>query len=157
MEPREPLFQAVDPDFGKRVRESFGRQGLMHTLGAELTEIRPGFCEIRLPYREALSQQHGFFHAGATTAIADSAGGYAAYSLMEASDSVLAVEFKINLLAPARGELLVARARVLKSGRTLFVCRSDVSALSGGEEALCATMQQTVMRMAGRPDRPAAG
>jgi uncharacterized protein (TIGR00369 family) len=147
-------FQAVDPDFAARVRASFERQGLMRTLGAELSEIRPGFCEIRLPYREGLSQQHGFFHAGATAAIADSAGGYAAYSLMEAADSVLAVEFKINLLAPARGDFLAARARVLKAGRTLFVCRTDVFARRAGEEALCASMQQTVMRMADRPDRP---
>jgi uncharacterized protein (TIGR00369 family) len=155
METTEPSFQAVDPDFEERVRASFERQGLMRTLGAELAEIRPGFCEIRLPYREGLSQQHGFFHAGATAAIADSAGGYAAYSLMDAADSVLAVEFKINLLAPARGELLVARARVLKAGRTLFVCRTDVFARRGGEETLCASMQQTAMRMAERPDRPA--
>ena len=129
----------------------------MRTLGAELAEIRAGYCEIRLPYREGLSQQHGFFHAGATAAIADSAGGYAAYSLMSATDSVLSVEFKINLLSPARGELLLARGQVLRGGRTLFVCRADVFARRGGGETLCATMQQTLVRMTGRPDLPVPG
>jgi len=157
MEPPEPEFESPDPGYAERVRSSFGRQGLMRTLGAELGEVRPGACEIRLPFRDGLSQQHGFFHAGATASIADSAGGYAAYTLMPESDSVLSVEFKINLLAPARGDLLVARGRVLKAGRTLFVCRADVFAVSGNEESLCATMQQTVMRMTGRPEAPSRG
>ena len=157
MPPPEPAFEPSDPKFAERVRSSFDRQGLMRTLGAELSDIRAGFCEIRLLYRDALSQQHGFFHAGSTAAIADSAGGYAAYSLMDASDSVLSVEFKINLLAPARGDSLVARGTVLRAGRTLFVCRADVFAQSGGAETLCASLQQTVMRMTGRPDLPVPG
>ncbi|HEY7111546.1 MAG TPA: PaaI family thioesterase [Thermoanaerobaculia bacterium] len=154
MAPNLPPFEAADPAFETRVRASFARQGLMRTLGAELAVLRPGFCEIRLPYRDALSQQHGYFHAGATTAIADSAGGYAAFSLMGPGDSVLAVEFKINLLEPARGEMLVARGQVVRSGRTLSVCRVDVCAVRGGAESPCAAMQQTVIRLADRSDAP---
>ena len=150
-------FVPEDSDFAERIRASFGRQGLMRTLGAELSDVRPGSCEIRLPYREELSQQHGFFHAGATGAIADSAGGYAAYSLMGAGDSVLSAEYKINLLAPARGDLLIARGEVLRAGRTLSVCRVDVAVRRDGVETLCATMQQTLVRLSGRPDLPRPG
>jgi len=150
-------FVPEDPAFVDRIRSSFRRQGLMRTLGAELSEVRPGYCEIRLPYREELSQQHGFFHAGTTSAIADSAGGYAAYTLMGAGDSVLSVEYKINLLAPARGDLLVARAEVVRTGRTLSVCRVDVSVRRDGAETLCAVMQQTLIRLAGRADLPSPG
>jgi uncharacterized protein (TIGR00369 family) len=124
----------------------------MRTLGAELTAVRPGFCEIRVPYRDALSQQHGYFHAGATAAAADSAGGYAAFTLMGPDDSVLAVEFKINLLEPARGDALLARGQVVRSGRTLSVCRVDVFVARDGVETPCAAMQQTVIRLAGRTD-----
>jgi uncharacterized protein (TIGR00369 family) len=155
--PSGPSFTPSDPDFEARVRASFGRQGLMRMLGAELTSVRPGFCEIRLPYRDALSQQHGYFHAGATAAVADSAGGYAAFTLMGPGDSVLAVEFKINLLEPAHGDALFARGQVLRSGRTLSVCRVDVFVARDGEEKPCAAMQQTVIRLAGRPDAPDTG
>jgi uncharacterized protein (TIGR00369 family) len=157
MAPQPPAFVPEDPGFAERVRSSFLRQGLMRTLGAELSEVRPGYCEIRLPYREALSQQHGFFHAGATSAIADSAGGYAAYSLMGATDSVLSVEYKINLLAPARGDLLIARGEVVRAGRTLSVCRVDVAVRRDRAETLCAAMQQTLIRLSGRPDLPSPG
>ncbi|HEX3131089.1 MAG TPA: PaaI family thioesterase [Thermoanaerobaculia bacterium] len=141
-----------DPDFAARVRASFARQGFMASLGAEMTVVEPGSCEIRLPYHAGLSQQHGYFHAGALTSIADSAGGYAAYTLMDANDSVLAVEFKINLLAPGRGDAAVARACVVRSGRTLTVCQIEVFVEQDGQETLCALMQQTVIRMAGRLD-----
>ena len=141
-----------DPDFAARVRSSFERQGFMTNLGAELTLVEPGSCEIRLPFRSDLTQQHGYFHAGALTSIADSAGGYAAYTLMDANDSVLAVEFKVNLLAPGRGDAAVARARVVRSGRTLTVCQIEVFMEQDGQETLCALMQQTVIRMAGHPD-----
>lgn len=141
-----------DPDFAARVRASFERQGFMRSLGAELTRVEPGVCEIRLPYRDGLGQQHGYFHAGALGAIADSAGGYAGYTLMGANDSVLAVEYKMNLLAPGRGDAAVARARVVKSGRTLTVCQVEVFVESDGTETLCALMQQTLIRMADRPD-----
>ena len=157
MRPEELSFRPDDPAFADRVRGSFGRQGLMATLGAELAEVRPGYCEIRLPFREALSQQHGFFHAGATGAIADSAGGYAALSLMSAGDSVLSVEYKLNLLAPARGELLVARGQVVRAGRTLTISRADVAVRRDGVETLCATMLQTLMRLTARSDLPSPG
>jgi uncharacterized protein (TIGR00369 family) len=149
-------FQPRDANYRERVRKSFRRQKFMKTLGAELVKVEPGFCEIRLPYREALEQQHGFMHAGAVGAIADSAGGYAAYTLMSQNDSVLSVEYKLNLLEPAQGEAVIARGRVVRSGRTLAVCQVDVFALRDGVESLCATMQQTVMRLADRPDRSTA-
>ena len=124
----------------------------MKTLGAELTAVEPGACEIRLPFRKGLGQQHGYFHAGALGAIADSAGGYAAYTLMGANDSVLSVEYKMNLLAPGRGDTAVARARVVKAGRTLTVSQVEVFVERDGSETLCALMQQTLMRLADRPD-----
>lgn len=151
-----PAFVPRDPDFAARVHASFARQGLMATLGAELAAVEPGYCEIRLAFRDGLSQQHGFFHAGAIGAIADSAGGYAAYTLMGAGDSVLSVEYKLNLLAPGRGELLVARARVVRPGRTLTVCQVEVAVVRGGEETLCALAQQTLIRLEDRPDAPPA-
>jgi uncharacterized protein (TIGR00369 family) len=149
-------FPTSDPDFAARVRASFARQGFMRSLGAELTAVEPGVCEIRLPFREGLGQQHGFFHAGALGAIADSAGGYAAYTLMGAGDSVLSVEYKLNLLAPSRGELAIARARVVRPGRTLTVCQVEVFVVNDEAETLCALMQQTLIRLADRPDAPPA-
>ncbi len=101
--------EAADPDFERRVRNSFARQAFMGFIGSELAEVRPGFCEIRLPYRKELSQQHGFFHGGVVGTLADNAAGYCSYSLARAVDSVLTVEYKLNLLAPARGDLLIAR------------------------------------------------
>ncbi len=145
-------LQPADPDFAARVRASFQRQGFMRHLGAEMTVVEPGICEIRLPFREELGQQHGFFHAGAVAAVADSAGGYAAYTLMAAGDSVLTVEYKINLLAPSRGEEVIARARVVRAGRTLTVCQVDVYAVRDGAGTHCATTQQTVIRLKERPD-----
>jgi uncharacterized protein (TIGR00369 family) len=149
-----PSSSMLDPEWQRRVRDSFQRQGLMQHLGAELTAVRPGECEIRVPYREELTQQHGYFHAGVTASIADSASGYAAYSVMPADYSVLTVEYKINLVAPAAGEMLVARARVLRSGKTLKVCAADVFAVKDGAENLCATSLSTIMAMAGKPDTP---
>lgn len=146
-------FQAANPDFAQRVRESFARQGAMALIGAELARVEPGQCEIRLPYRRELSQQHGYFHGGIIGTIADSAGGYAAFSLMPAEASVLTVEYKMNLLAPGDGELLIARGRVLKPGRTLIVAAVDAIAVKSGRETLCATLLQTLMTMHGRPDQ----
>jgi uncharacterized protein (TIGR00369 family) len=144
----------MDPHWQRRVRESFLRQGLMQHLGAELMAVRAGECEIRVRYREELTQQHGYFHAGVTSAIADSASGYAAYSLMPADHSVLTVEYKINLVAPAAGDMLIARARVVRSGKTLKVCAADVFAVKDGAENLCATSLSTIMALAGKPDAP---
>jgi uncharacterized protein (TIGR00369 family) len=127
------------------VRESFARQGIMTTLGATLAKVAPGTCEITLPFRTALSQQHGFFHAGVVSTIADSAAGYAAFSLFPAGSSVLTVEFKINLLAPADGEHLRATGRVIKHGKTLTICEMQAFITKNGEEKLCAHGMSTVM------------
>ena len=137
-----------------RVRESFSRQGFMRHLGAEVTKLGPGECEIRVPYREEMTQQHGYFHAG-VAAIADSACGYAAYGLMPATSSVLTVEYKINLVAPAAGDILIARARVVRSGKTLKICAADVFAVKDGRETLCATTLSTIMAMQDRSDMAA--
>jgi len=145
-------FIARDPQFADRIRASFARQGLMKTFGAELGDVRPGFSEIRLPFDAKLTQQHGFIHAGVVSAIVDTAGGYAAFSLYEPGDGVLTVEFKINLMAPAEGDLMIARGQVIRPGKTLTVTTGEVIAIKDGEETPCALMQQTIMRIVGRPD-----
>ena len=150
-------FTPLDPDFEVRVRDSFGRQTIMDLIGARMTRVAPGEVEIALPYREDLTQQHGFFHAGVTSTIADSAAGYAAFSLFPAEASVLTVEYKINLIAPAQGERLVAVGRVIKPGRTLTLCEFDVFGETNGERKLCAKGLDTLMRLDGRPDMPTAG
>lgn len=126
----------------------------MEFLGAVLSALRPGFCEIRLPYRPELGQQHGFFHAGVIGTLADNAGGYAAFSLMPEGSSILTVEYKLNLLAPGDGEMLIARAEVAKAGRTLTICRGEIAVMRQGTETLCAISQQTLMRLEGKPDGP---
>ncbi len=145
-------FDPKDDDFITRVKESFERQNLMKLLKAELTKIEPGYCEIRLPFNESITQQHGFFHAGIVGTIADNAAGYAAFSLMDKDSSVLAVEFKLNLLSPADGEWLISRAHVLKYGKTLTICRSDVFIIKNGIEKLCAASQSTMIELPGRKD-----
>jgi uncharacterized protein (TIGR00369 family) len=141
-----------DPDFAARVRASFARQNFMALLGAELVSVAPGAVEIALPIRPALSQQHGYAHAGAAWSIADSAAGYAAQTLMGPDDGVLTVELKINLLAPARGERLIARGRVERSGRRLTVGRAEVAAVEDGRETVVALALGTFMTMAGLGD-----
>ncbi len=145
-------FEPADPDFAARVRDSFGRQRVMDLIGATLVRVEPGLVEIALPFKPELTQQHGFFHAGITSTIGDSAGGYAAYSLFPADSSVLTVEFKINLMAPADGERLVAVGKVVKPGRTLTVCTFEVDAEKDGTRKTCAVGQQTLICLAGRPD-----
>ena len=152
-----PSFEPADPDFEERVRDSFQRQGIMELIGAELSLVAPGQVEIELPFRDDLTQQHGFFHAGATSTVADSAGGYAAFSLFPREASVLTVEYKINLVAPAQGERLRAVGRVLRPGRTLPLCDLEVFAVEAGGSKLCAKGLQTIMRLDGRPDMPRAG
>ena len=149
-----PTLIPKNPDFEECVRDSFSRQGIMELIGARLTRVEPGLVEIELPYRADLTQQHGFFHAGITSTIADSAGGYAAFSLMPAGASVLTTEFKINLLAPAEGELLRALGRVVRPGRLLTVCEVDVFALKDGAATPCAKLLETLMCLEGRPDGP---
>jgi uncharacterized protein (TIGR00369 family) len=134
-----------DADFEARVRDRFARQRMMRLIGAELTAIRPGHVEITLPFRGDLTQQHDYVHAAAVTAIADSACGYAALTLMEPGLEVLSVEFKVNLLAPATGERFVAMGRVLRPGRTLTVCAADVHAEKSGRRKLIAAMQATMI------------
>lgn len=134
-----------NPDFRDEIQESFGRQGLMQTLGAALSRIDPGEVRIRLPLTPALAQQNGYGHAGAIAAIADTACGYAAFSVAPPGHDVLAVEFKINLLAPARAPVVEARATVLRRGRTLTIARADVFGLEPGRESLIATVLETVI------------
>ena len=124
----------------------------MGYLGVELSHLAPGAVDLTVPFQHGLTQQHGFFHAGVTATIADSASGYAALSLFAPGAGVLTTEFKINLLAPARGEKLIARGRAIKTGRTLTVCQSDVSAVSAGVETLIATGLFTFMQMEGLED-----
>jgi uncharacterized protein (TIGR00369 family) len=150
---KDSAWKGVDPAFADRVRDSFERQGLMKHLGARIANLEPGRVEIRVPYRAELSQQHNYFHAGVSGAIADSACGYAAYTLMPANSSVLTVEYKINLLAPAAGEELIARAHVVRSGRTLKICSGDVYVRNGETEKHCATMLATIMGLPGKSDR----
>ena len=147
-------FTPPDPDFAARVRASFERQRFMATLGARLVRIEPGLCEIELDWRRELTQQHEYLHAGVCTTIADSAGGYAAYSLMPAGSSVLSVEFKVNLLEPAQGERFVGRARVVRAGKRLSVCQLEVEAWRAGASKVCLLGTQTVICLAGTPDDP---
>jgi uncharacterized protein (TIGR00369 family) len=139
-------FQASNPNFEAVVRESFGRQTAMSTIGAALTQVVPGEVVIEIPYRADLTQQNGFMHGGIITAIADSACGYAAYTLMPEGADVLAVEFKINLLAPAAGERFAAHGRVLRPGRTITVSAADVFAHEGEKQTLIASMLSTLIR-----------
>jgi uncharacterized protein (TIGR00369 family) len=149
-----PVFEPQDSDFEARPRASFERQTAMKTIGAHLLRVAPGEVEIELPFRDDLTQQHGFFHGGLVAAIVDTACGYAALTLMPADAAGLTVEYKINFVSPTRGDRLVARGRVTKPGRVLTVCAGDVFALSAGEERLVATMLNTVMGLYGRPDVP---
>lgn len=144
----------ISAELTHHITDSFSRQGLMQHLGANITELRRGFCALRLPYRPVLTQQHGYFHAGATSALVDTAGGYAGLSTYSPNDSVLTVDFTVNLLAPAIGDVLVAEATVIKSGRTLTVCQLEAFALNAGTRTHIATGRQTLIRLADTPDTP---
>lgn len=150
-------MQARDPDFDRVVRDSFARQGIMGHLGARLSKLAAGEVEIEVPYAPQLSQQHGYFHAGVVTTAMDSAAGYAGLSLMPAGSSVLSVEFKVNLLAPADGDLLRARGKVLRSGRTLTVCSFDAEVRKQGTWTPCATGIQTLMCLPAKAEGRVAG
>jgi uncharacterized protein (TIGR00369 family) len=141
-------FTPHDPNFAEKTRASFAQQGFMQTLGAIMTVIEPGHCEIRVPFRLDLTQQDGYFHGGVSGAIADSATGYAAYSLTPPNTSVLSVEYKLNFVAPALGKLLIARGQVIRAGRTLTVCRADVFVVKDGAEKICATSLATIIALA---------
>ena len=148
------VFIPAFAGYEARVRESFARQGAMKLIGAAIAEVAPGYCAIALAPRPDLSQQHGYLHAGIVGTIVDSAGGYAGFTLFPEDASVLTVEFKLNLLAPAKGERFVAEGFVVKPGRTLAITRGEVHAQEGGKRTLVALMQQTLMVMHGKPDAP---
>jgi uncharacterized protein (TIGR00369 family) len=136
-------------NYRERTEQSFARQGALRLLGADLGRVAPGYCEIVLPYRADLTQQHGYFHAGITTTIADTAGGYAGYTLFPPDSEVVAVEFKVNLLSPAVGDRLIACAQVLRAGRNLTTTEVEVFAESAdGTRKRCAKMLQTLARVA---------
>jgi uncharacterized protein (TIGR00369 family) len=147
------MTDAADPKFADRVRESFDRQNVMHLIRATLPVIEHGRTEIHLPHWEGIEQQHGFVHGGIVGTIADSAAGYAAMTLVPASASVLTVEYKLNFVAPADGERLIARGQVVRPGRTLIVTRAEVLSVNDGKETLCALMQQTIIVMQGKVEK----
>lgn len=140
-------FEPRDPHFEARVKSSFARQQTMHTLGIEIVDLKAGEVELRMPHQQAYTQQHGFTHAGIITTALDSACGYAAFSLMPEDAAVLTVEFKTNLIAPAKGDYFLFRARVVKPGRTITVCDSQAFAVESGQQRLVATMTGTLMAL----------
>jgi uncharacterized protein (TIGR00369 family) len=141
--------EKATPAVVDRVQASFDRQGLMRLLGAQLADVAPGRVQINLPRRDEVTQQHGYIHAGATSAIADTAGGYAALTLMPTTSEVLTVEYKLNLVAPAAGDHLEAIGTVLKSGRTLSICRLEVFTVGNDGRKLVAAGQQTLISVPG--------
>ena len=145
-------FEAKDPNYAARVRDSFSRQKFMAFIGARMGTVEPGYCEVVVPFKPELTQQHGLFHGGITGAIADNAAGYASYSLMPADSTILTTEYKINLVSPAKGEALIARARVKKPGRTLTVVECDVFARQGDTETPVAHLLATMMCLHSKQD-----
>lgn len=141
------IFEPSNPNYREHLKQGLARQRVMEKLGAYLISIEPGQVEIGLNFREDLTQQHGYLHAGIVTTIVDSACGFAAYSLMPSGSEVLTVEYKVNLVSPARGERFIATGRVIKPGRTLTVCGGDVYAIEGEERRLIAMMQATMIRI----------
>ena len=140
-------FQAKDVDFETRVKNSFDQQQFMKYIHAKLYKVSPGYCEIHIPFDQNITQQNSFFHGGIVGTLADNTAGYAAFSLMDKTSSILTVEFKLNLIAPADGELLIGRAHVLKYGKTLTICRSDIFIVKNGVEKLCAAAQSTLIEL----------
>lgn len=143
-------FLPKNPDFEERVKTSFSQQAVMHLIGAELIAVHPGEVEIHLPFRKELTQQHGFLHGGIITTIVDSACGFAALSLMPPEASVLSVEFKVNLLSPAKGEQFIATGKVLKPGQTITVCLGEVHAITEDQPKLVASMMATMIMLQSR-------
>lgn len=145
-------FQPANADFARRCHASFAAQDFMGLMGATMPVIEPGYCEIHLPNRKEVTQQHGYVHGGAMASIADAAAGYAAFSLFDSNSAPLTVEYKLNILRPGEGERMVARARVVKPGRTLTIVQADVFGISGERETLCVTSLQTLIRLEGKAD-----
>ncbi|MDH7444391.1 PaaI family thioesterase [Aquimarina sp. 2201CG14-23] len=140
-------FTPKTTKYKQKVEDSFDRQKFMEFISAKLVKVTPGYCEIHIPYNNNLTQQHGFFHAGIIGTLADNTAGYAGFSLMEESSSILTVEFKLNLMSPADGDLLISRSNVLKNGRTLTICRPEVYIVKDGKEKLCAASQSTLIEL----------
>jgi uncharacterized protein (TIGR00369 family) len=149
------MYKAQDPHFAERVRASLARQQAMTLIGASMAVVEAGHTEIHLPHNPEITQQHGYIHGGVVGMIADSAAGYAASTLTAAEVGVLTVEYKLNLLAPAEGQLLIAEGSVVRYGRTLIVTRADVFAVSHGRKTLCALMQQTIITAHGKKEHAA--
>jgi uncharacterized protein (TIGR00369 family) len=147
------MIRISDPHFAERVRASFDLQNAMQLIHATMPVIEHGHTEIHLPHWTGVEQQHGFVHGGVVGMIADSAAGYAAMTMVPATASVLTVEYKMNLVAPADGEKLIARGKVVRPGRTLIITQAEVFALKEGRETLCALMQQTIMVMHGKTEK----
>ena len=147
-------FETRNPDYAARTFDSFNRQTFMHSIGAVIEKIGPGKVTVRLPARDDLFQQHGFFHGGLVGTIADNAGGYAGFTLLRPEDSILSVEYKLNIVAPAVGDEIIEIGEVVRPGRTLTVCQSEVYAVTGETRKLCAVMLGTFMAMANSPDHP---
>jgi uncharacterized protein (TIGR00369 family) len=143
-------FQPRSADFTKKVKDSFARQTAMQTLGIKIDTLRPGEVILAMDYNKALTQQHGFIHAGIITTGLDSAAGYAAFSLMADDAAVLTVEFKVNLMAPARGDAFLFKGFVVKPGRNLTFTEAKAYAINGDQEKLIATMSATMMAVVGR-------
>lgn len=149
-----PEFTVRNKDYAARTRASFERQFFMETLGAHISKLDAGYCEMQLPYAKSLTQQHGYFHGGVIGTLADNAGGYASFTLMNATDSVLTIEYKMNIMAPANGELLIARGQVLRPGRRVTIAKTDVFSLKDGVETHCATSLGTFMVLPNTSDEP---
>ena len=147
------MTRLVNPDFAKCVAASFDKQTAMHLIRATLPVVEHGRTEIHVPHWDGIEQQHGFVHGGVVGMIADTAAGYAAMTMVPSSASVLTVEYKLNLVAPADGEKLIARGQVVRPGRTLIVTKAEVFAIKAGKETLCALMQQTIMVMHGKTEK----
>ncbi|VVE75013.1 PaaI family thioesterase [Pandoraea sputorum] len=143
----------VDPAVDAKIRASFDKQGVMTHWGAQLTHIADGFCEISLPFSDKVNQQLGYFHGGVIGAIADSAGGYAGYTRISPDQELVTAEYKLNILAPGKGDTLVGRGQVVKSGRTLIVATAELFAIDNGKWTLCALMQQTLFVLAASPSQ----
>lgn len=141
-------FQPQFPEYKSKVEQSFASQKFMEHIGAELVDVQPGYCEMQVPFNENLTQQNGFFHAGVISTVADNVAGYASLSLMKEHSMVLSVEFKLNLMRPGAGDLLIGKGEVLKYGKTLTVCRADVFIVKDGTEKLCAAAQLTMIEVA---------
>jgi len=146
-------LRITDPNFVDAVRASFDKQTAMHLIHATLPLVEHGRTEIHVPHWDGIEQQHGFVHGGVVGMIADSSAGYAAMTMVPTNASVLTVEYKMNLMAPADGEKLIARGAVVRPGRTLIVTKAEVFAVKDGKETLCALMQQTIMVMHGKGER----